>query len=219
MPMPLPADAVARQLSRDRIIAVVRIGEAGVLRDVAAALMQGGIRFVELTLTSPGALATLRSIARDRPDEVRIGVGSVTTADQARAAILEGAEYLVSPVFDPAIVDAALRFDRLVIPGAFTPTEIHAAARAGAHAVKVFPADLGGAGYIRALLAPMPRLRLVPTGGVDLDTIGGFFAAGSFAVAVGSALVDRRTVAARDWDALRATARLYAEAASAAAAP
>lgn len=213
MPPPLPANAVAEQLAHDRVIAVVRIDEAAMLRDVATALVDGGIRFVELTLTSPGALTTLRSIACDRPADVRLGVGSVTTADQARAAILEGAEYLVSPIFDPDIVDVACRFDRLVIPGALTPTEIHAAARAGAHAVKVFPADLGGPGYIRALLAPMPGLRLVPTGGVDLDTIGAFLAAGSFAVAVGSALVSRKTVEARDWETLRATARRYADAA------
>jgi 2-dehydro-3-deoxyphosphogluconate aldolase/(4S)-4-hydroxy-2-oxoglutarate aldolase len=214
MTLPLPAHAVAAQLAQDRVIAVVRIDEERVLRDVAQCLVDGGIQFVEITLTSPGALSALRTMARDRPAGIRVGVGSVTTVEQARAAILEGADYLVCPVFHPEIVRSALRYDRMVIPGAFTPTEVHAAWRTGAHAVKVFPADVGGPAGIRAMLAPMPELKLVPTGGVNLDTIGAFFEAGSFAVAVGSALVQRRLVAERAWDALRETARQYANAAA-----
>ncbi len=210
MPSPMPAGDVFEKLRSDRLIAVVRIHRAEALRRVASTLVEGGIRFVELTLTSPGALAALREIAARKPRETCIGVGSVRTADEARASILEGAEFLVSPVFDPEIVDIALRFDRLVIPGAFTPTEVHRASRSGAHAVKVFPADVGGPAYIRALRAPMPELRLVPTGGVNLDTAADFLDAGSFALAVGSALVNRRTVEEGDWDGLLERARRFA---------
>jgi 2-dehydro-3-deoxyphosphogluconate aldolase/(4S)-4-hydroxy-2-oxoglutarate aldolase len=142
---------------------------------------------------------------------MRIGVGSVTLPEQAEAAIAAGAEFVVSPVTVPEVIEAAHRHDKVAIPGAFTPTEIYRAWQLGADVVKVFPATVGGPGYLKAVRAPMPHLNLMPTGGVDLETAGAFLKAGAVTLGVGTALVDAKAVETGDWARITDLARQFRE--------
>ena len=204
-------DTVAR-VAAEKAVAVVRTDSPDAMVELARALLAGGVTCIEITLTVPNALDAIRLVAdelardADAPD-VLIGAGSVLTADQAEAAIEAGARYVVSPVFKREIVEAAHGLDAAAMPGCFTPTEILTATEAGADVVKVFPADALGMAFFRGVLAPMPHLRLMPTGGVSLTNADGWVAAGAVAVGVGSALVDKRAVAAGDWATITANAR------------
>ncbi|MAQ93705.1 MAG: 2-dehydro-3-deoxyphosphogluconate aldolase [Rhodothermaceae bacterium] len=204
-------DTVAR-VAAEQAVAVVRTDSPDAMVELARALLAGGVSCIEITLTVPGALDAIRRVAEelaqdaDAP-EVLIGAGSVLDAHQAEAAIEAGARYVVSPVFKRDIVEAAHSLDAAAMPGCFTPTEILTATEAGADVVKVFPADALGMAFFRGVLAPMPHLRLMPTGGVSLTNADGWVAAGAVAVGVGSALVDKRAVAAGDWATITANAR------------
>ena len=204
-------DTVAR-VAAEQAVAVVRTDSPDAMVGLARALLAGGVSCIEITLTVPGALDAIRRVAEelaqdaDAP-EVLIGAGSVLDAHQAEAAIEAGARYVVSPVFKRDIVEAAHSLDAAAMPGCFTPTEILTATEAGADVVKVFPADALGMAFFRGVLAPMPHLRLMPTGGVSLTNADGWVAAGAVAVGVGSALVDKRAVAAGDWATITANAR------------
>ena len=188
-------------------IAVVRLPDAkGVLRAIEA-IRAGGIRAIELTMTTPGALGILAEVRRAFGDDVLAGMGSVLDAESARRAIEAGARYLVSPVFRAAVLEAAHRLDVPAMPAGFTPTEILDAHEAGADVVKVTPAEVLGPAFIKGVLAPMPFLRLMPTGGVTPDNVGDWLRAGAVAVGVGSALVDPKLVAAGDFAALTERAR------------
>lgn len=193
-----------------RVIAIIRLPSAdGVVR--AGELLAGaGLTAVEVTLTTPGALSVLPALRAALPASCLLGAGSVRTAEQAVDAKRAGAEFLVTPTFRPGVLGAT---GLPVICGAFTPTEIEAAYEAGAAAVKVFPASALGPGYIREVLAPMPELRLVPTGGVTADSLGAYARAGAVAVGVGSALVDANLVAQGDWETLRTRAERFVDAA------
>jgi 2-dehydro-3-deoxyphosphogluconate aldolase/(4S)-4-hydroxy-2-oxoglutarate aldolase len=158
-------------------------------------------------MTTPDALAVIEELARWMGDELLVGAGSVLGADAARRAVDAGAEYVVSPVFRQAVVDEAHRLGVPAMPGAFTPTEILHAHEAGADLVKVFPSDALGPSFIKGVLAPMPFLRLMPTGGVTPDNVGEWLRAGAHAVGLGSALVDPKLVAAGDLAALTDRAR------------
>lgn len=204
-------DTVAR-VAAEQAVAVVRTDSPDAMVELARALLAGGVSCIEITLTVPGALDAIRRVAEDLAQdadapEVLIGAGSVLDAHQAEAAIEAGARYVVSPVFKRAIVEAAHSLDAAAMPGCFTPTEILTATEAGADVVKVFPADALGMAFFRGVLAPMPHLRLMPTGGVSLTNADGWVAAGAVAVGVGSALVDKRAVAAGDWATITANAR------------
>ncbi len=208
--------ARARQRTVDRLVAhgavaVVRLPAAGLVREAVDAIHAGGVRAVELTMTTPDALAVIEELARWMGDELLVGAGSVLGADAARRAVDAGAEYVVSPVFRRAVVDEAHRLGVPAMPGAFTPTEILAAHDAGADLVKVFPADSLGPAFVKGVLAPMPFLRLMPTGGVTPDNAGDWLRAGAHAVGLGSALVDPKLVAAGDAAALTARARRLTE--------
>lgn len=187
------AEAVGR-LCEKGIVAVVRARSSDQLIDVAQALLRGGVDCIEITMTTPNALRVIAA-CREAVGEAMIGVGSVLDAATAEAAIQAGAQFVVSPIFRPQIVDAAHAADLPAVPGCFTPTEILAATDAGADLVKVFPAGFFGAEYFKAILAPMPHLKLTPTGGVDLDTAAGFIAAGAATLGVGSALVTKKALA------------------------
>ncbi len=193
------------------IIPVVRAKTSEVLADVAKALLLGGVPVVEVTMTVPGAIDGIRRLAAEWGDRMRIGVGSVTAPEQAEAAIAAGAEFVVSPVTVPEVIEAAHRHDKVAIPGAFTPTEIYRAWQLGADVVKVFPATVGGPGYLKAVRAPMPHLNLMPTGGVDLETAGAFLKAGAVTLGVGTALVDTKAVEAGDWARITDLARQFRE--------
>jgi 2-dehydro-3-deoxyphosphogluconate aldolase/(4S)-4-hydroxy-2-oxoglutarate aldolase len=202
----------ARQRTVDQLVAhgavaVVRLSNARLVREAVNALHAGGVRAVELTMTTPDALAVIEELARWMGDELLVGAGSVLGPDAARRAIDAGAEYVVSPVFRRAVVEEAHRQGVPAMPGAFTPTEILTAHDAGADLVKVFPADSLGPAFIKGVLAPMPFLRLMPTGGVTPDNAGEWLRAGAYAVGLGSALVDPKLVASGDLAGLTERAR------------
>lgn len=180
------------------VVAVVRLPAAAGLVDVAAALAAGGVPVVEFTMTTPGALEAIEGAAARIGDDVVLGAGTVLDAATAQLAIRAGARFVVSPVLAHEVIEAAHAADAAAIPGAFTPTEILGADRGGADLVKVFPASGLGPRYLRDLLAPLPSLRLMPSGGVDLANAGAYIEAGAVAISAGSSLVDRITVTSGD---------------------
>jgi 2-dehydro-3-deoxyphosphogluconate aldolase / (4S)-4-hydroxy-2-oxoglutarate aldolase len=205
--IPMSRPLISQRILDGRVIAVVRLGDRTLVRPVCDALIEGGISCLEITMTVPDAMSIIREIAASTPASVLIGAGSVLDADTARRCIDAGARYIVSPVFHPAIMNAAHEGDAIAIPGAFSPTEIQSAHEAGADMVKVFPADNLGRSFFKSILAPMPHLRLIPTGGVTLDNAADWLRAGACAVGIGSALLDPETIARCDYAALAAKAR------------
>jgi 2-dehydro-3-deoxyphosphogluconate aldolase/(4S)-4-hydroxy-2-oxoglutarate aldolase len=189
------------------VIAIVRLDSAGQLGQVARAIKAGGVDVIEFTMTTPGALDIIAASSREFGEQVLLGAGTVLDAETARAAILAGARFIVSPTLNPATVELCHRYSAIAVPGTFTPTEILTAWEWGADLVKVFPAGTGGPGYIKAVLAPLPQVRLVPTGGVNLKNAADYIQAGAAAVAVGGGLVNKKLVAAGDFNALTETAR------------
>ncbi len=204
-------DGVVEWIERDRAVAVVRTDDPGKLVELAQALSAGGVVTFEVTMTVPDAIEGIRRVTRAMRGSVLVGAGSVLDAATAEAAVEAGARYVVSPVFKPEVVEAAHAAGAAAMPGCFTPTEILDATDAGADVVKVFPAGVLGMSFFKGVLAPMPHLRLMPTGGVSLDNAGDWLRAGAVAVGVGSALVDKQAVANEDWQTLtRNAARLRA---------
>jgi 2-dehydro-3-deoxyphosphogluconate aldolase/(4S)-4-hydroxy-2-oxoglutarate aldolase len=188
-----------RQLVEPGVIAVVRDLEPVEIRPLIEALLAGGVVAVELTLTTPGALEAVSVAVREFAGRVVVGVGSVLDAQSCRAALAAGADFIVSPVLRPELAAICHEAEAPVMLGAFTPTEAQNAHDAGADFVKIFPADSLGPAFIKAIRAPMPHLRLVPTGGVDVNTIGAFVKAGCVAVGAGSTLVSAAILKARNW--------------------
>jgi len=203
---------VVEQLCRVGLVPVVRAKSADALVDIARALAAGGVPICEVTMTVPGAIDGIRRLVGEVGDEVLVGVGSVTEPAQAEEAIDAGARFVVGPVLVPEVVDVATERDTAIVPGAYSPTEVFQAYTLGADIVKVFPAGVGGPAYFRALLAPMPFLRLLPTGGVTLETAADFIRAGAVTLGVGSALVRKDAVAAGDWATITGLARRFREA-------
>ena len=201
------------------IIAVVRAPAADLVPPLTAALLAGGIRAIEITLTTPDALAAIAAARREFGDRALIGVGTVLDAATARAAIEAGAEFVVSPIARPEIAAAARAAERPVMLGAYTPTEAQLAYEAGADFIKLFPADGLGPNYVKALRAPLPHLRIVPTGGVELGNIAAFLQAGCAALGAGSSLVSPRLLRDRDWAGLTRLAAEFVAAARAARLP
>ena len=198
-------------IGKHKIIAIVRLDDLSTAQPIVAALIEGGIRIIEFTLTNPDAAPTIAAMRQFAGDSAAIGAGSVITAAQVQAVADAGAQFVVSPVCKAAVIHACAALDLPAMPGAFTPTEIQQAWEWGASAVKVFPANHLGRGYIKDLLAPLPHLRLMPTGGMRVDNIRGFLDDGAFAVGVGSALINHEAVAGRDWDKLRRRARQFVD--------
>ena len=202
------AEKVAR-LCQKGVIAVVRAKSSAQLIDVAKALLAGGVDCIEITMTTPEALRVISQCRQVIGGEALIGVGSVPSAAVARQAIAAGAQYVISPIFKPEIIAAAHEADLPAIPGALSPTEIFSATEAGADIVKVFPGEQVGPAYIKALLAPMPQLKLSPTGGVNLETAGEWIAAGAVTLGIGSALVTKQALASGEFGQIEALARQY----------
>jgi 2-dehydro-3-deoxyphosphogluconate aldolase/(4S)-4-hydroxy-2-oxoglutarate aldolase len=186
-------------LEETGVVAVIRVDSAAVLMDTTKALADGGLKGLEITMTSPGALGAIEEAVVKLGDRVIIGVGSVLDAVTARLAILAGAGFVVSPIMKPEIIKVCQRYSIPCIPGAFTPTEILAAWEAGADVVKIFPATKLGPSYIKDLQGPLPQVKLTPTGGVNLENTGEFIKAGAVFVGVGGALVDKKLVAEKKW--------------------
>ena len=191
------------------VVAVVRSPDSGALVEVCRALADGGVTVVEITMTVPDALDVVRAVRRALGDRILLGAGTILDPETARAALLAGAEYLVAPTVNLDVIQMCQRYDKLVMPGAFTPTEILAAWEAGADIVKVFPAEVLGPAFFKAVRGPLPQVRLMPTGGVDLTTAADFLKAGACCLGVGSQLVEPKAVAAGNFDRIRDLARQY----------
>ncbi|QDU19650.1 bifunctional 4-hydroxy-2-oxoglutarate aldolase/2-dehydro-3-deoxy-phosphogluconate aldolase [Urbifossiella limnaea] len=192
------------------IVAVVRYSDPGPLVEVVRALADGGVTVAEVTFTVPNAVDVIREAKRQLGDRVLLGAGTVLDPETCRAAFLAGAEFVVSPAVNVDVIRMCRRYDKLVMPGAFTPTEVLTAWEAGADIVKVFPADVVGPAFFRALRGPLPQVKLMPTGGVDLTTAVEFLKAGAVCLGVGSQLVEPAAVAAGDFARITALAREYA---------
>ena len=189
------SETTAQIIERVGLIPVLRARSAAQAHAVVKAMLAGGVTVVEVTMTVPGAVDLLRELKNEYGTECLLGSGTVTTAAQAEATIEAGAEFVVSPSFHPAVITATKANGKLSIPGALTPTEVITAWKAGADYVKIFPCSaLGGASYLKSLLAPFPQLKLIPTGGVTLQTAESFLRAGARALGVGSDLVNLAAV-------------------------
>lgn len=202
-----------RWIKRLALVPIIRVPKADAAIAVVEALREGGIDCVEITMTVDGALRAIESVVDRYGNSVLIGAGTVLDPETARACILAGAHFLVTPSLNVKTIEMAKRYTRAIFPGALTPTEILTAWEAGADGVKVFPCSaMGGAKYIKALKGPFPQIDLVPTGGVNLTTITEFLEAGSTAVGVGSELVDNKSVADGHYHVITERGRKYREA-------
>jgi 2-dehydro-3-deoxyphosphogluconate aldolase/(4S)-4-hydroxy-2-oxoglutarate aldolase len=201
-----------------RLVAVIRLNNLDDFESLANTLLEGGIRVLEFTLTNLDALSAVESLRQSHSaftdGTATIGIGSIRNLEQTRDAIDAGAQFLVSPILLHDMISYCQAQDVVAIPGAYSPTEIASAASSGAPLVKVFPANMLGPTYIKSILAPMPDLRLVPTGGVGLNNVESYLKAGCVAVGVGNSLVNPRLIANKDWAALRDLARQYCDAAA-----
>jgi 2-dehydro-3-deoxyphosphogluconate aldolase/(4S)-4-hydroxy-2-oxoglutarate aldolase len=207
----LPREDALKTIFDIGVVAIVRLDSSSQLQAVAEAIQAGGIQAIEFTMTTPGALGTLTEAAKKINGNTILGAGTVLDAETARAAILAGAKFIVAPNLNLEVIATAHRYSVAVIPGALTPTEIITAWDAGADIVKVFPASIGGPELIKALRGPLPQIKMMPTGGVDLNTAAAFIKAGSSAVAVGGNLVDKEVIKRGEFDKITNLAKQYVD--------
>jgi 2-dehydro-3-deoxyphosphogluconate aldolase / (4S)-4-hydroxy-2-oxoglutarate aldolase len=199
------------RILKTKIVAVLRATSGEKLVGVAEALLAGGVEAIEVTFTVPRALEVIEKTAKTLGDRILLGAGTVLDPETARAAILAGANYIVSPTLNLETIRLCRRYDVMVMPGALTPTEILTAWEAGADVVKVFPSEITGPRYLKAVKAPLPQVRLMPTGGVDLTTATEYLKAGAVALGIGSSLVEPKWIETGDWKAIEQRARQYVE--------
>ncbi|TVQ65573.1 MAG: bifunctional 4-hydroxy-2-oxoglutarate aldolase/2-dehydro-3-deoxy-phosphogluconate aldolase [Balneolaceae bacterium] len=200
--------SILTAIEREKAIAVLRLPDPDLFFPVAEALYKGGVMVLELTMTTPNAVDLIKEASQSFPEEMIIGVGSVMDSKTAVAAIRAGAEFVVSPVIKPDVIAQTVLQSKVMMAGAFTPTEIDYARQLGSDIVKVFPANITGMEFFKAVLAPMPDLKLMPTGGVTLTNGAEWIRAGACAVGVGSALVSAEDLKNRDYKAIEKKARL-----------
>lgn len=200
------------RLLATKIVAVVRADSGDTLVQVAQALVAGGVEAIEITFTVPGAHQIIEQVSKALGDEIVLGAGTVLDPETARVALLSGADFVVGPNTNPGVIELCRRYSKPVMPGAMTPTEVVGAWQAGADVVKVFPADQLGPGYLKALRGPLPQIRLMPTGGVDLTTLDAFLDAGACALGVGGSLVKKSWVAEGDFVSIEKQAARFREA-------
>lgn len=199
------------------VVPIIRSDSAEAAIEAARAVRRAGCGILEITMTVPGAIHVLEKLADELGDELILGAGTVLDPETARACMLAGAEFFVTPSLNVATIEACNRYSKAVLPGALTPTEVMTAWQAGADMVKIFPCGaMGGPSYIKALKAPLPQVLMVPTGGVNLSNVGEFFAAGASAVAVGAQMVDGKALAAGDYDKIESSAKEFLAAVAAA---
>ena len=194
--------AQMQQIEVCGIVAIIRANSANELIKAAEAIQAGGVNVIEVTMTTPNALQVISDVSSAYGDTVLVGAGSVLDAETARAVMLAGAEFIVSPVTKADVIEICNRYGKVVIPGAFTPTEILAAWEMGADYVKVFPSSGVGAAYIKDVKAPLPHIPLVPTGGINAENAAEFIAAGATSLGVGSALVNNQLIEAGEFSLL-----------------
>ncbi len=195
------------RIEESGVVAAIRADNSERLIDVAKALEAGGAKFIEVTMNTPNALKLIETLADTMGDRIGVGVGTVLDPETARAAILAGAEYMVTPTLNLRVIEIAKRYSKLIFPGAFTPTEILTAWEAGADVVKIFPADAVGPGYLKAIHGPLPQIKLMPVGGVSVENCGEFIKAGAVAVTAASCIAPKKDIAAGNWDAITGYAR------------
>jgi 2-dehydro-3-deoxyphosphogluconate aldolase/(4S)-4-hydroxy-2-oxoglutarate aldolase len=192
------------------MVPIVRTATADAALRAVEAIYQGGVRAAEVTMTVPGAVRVLEKLADQFGGRMVLGAGTVLDPETARICMLAGAEFIVTPALRPATIEMVKRYSKIITPGALTPTEVLTAWEAGADAVKIFPCgNVGGAKYLKALKGPFPQIEMMPTGGVNLETIGEFLKAGACAVGVGGELVDAKSIKDARFDAIEERARQY----------
>ncbi len=203
---------VARAVEASGIVAIVRIGDATKVEPIVEALLKGGVTTLEVTMSVPGAVEIISKLAPNLPKEVMFGAGTVCDVKTAKRVAKAGAKFIVSPIFKASIVKYCGEQDVACMPGCFTPTEIYAAWEAGADVVKVFPATSLGPAFFKDIKGPLPHIKLMPTGGVQLNNVGDWIRAGAVAVGVGSALMDPAAIASGRYAVLTEKAKAFVDA-------
>jgi len=202
------------KISKHKVVAIVRLDDLSTAVDLTRALIAGGIRIIEFTLTNPEAVATIGTVREAVGDEAVIGAGSVISVEQVKAVADAGGQFIVSPITKPDVISTCVDLKIPTMPGALTPSEIQQAWELGADVVKVFPINNMGETYLKDVLAPLPHLRLMPTGGVSLDNMAHYFKLGAFSVGIGSSLIDPVAVKNHDWAKMTDIAKQYSSAVS-----
>lgn len=210
--MLVPKSEIIARLLNPGIIAILRADSSDGLIEATEALAAGGVTAVEVTMTTPNALEVIGAVVAKFAGKILMGVGTVIDSETCRAAILAGAEFVVTPVAKPEVIRLANRYEKPVISGAFTPTEALLAHESGADFIKIFPADQLGPAYIKNILAPLPMLRIMPTGGVTPQNTGEYLKAGAVGIGAGSTLLAKEALANRDWSAVTKRAAEFVEA-------
>jgi 2-dehydro-3-deoxyphosphogluconate aldolase/(4S)-4-hydroxy-2-oxoglutarate aldolase len=201
---------VFNRMVSEGLIPVIRVASVTEAMDVADAIKAGGVTLIEITMSVPGALDAIKKLAQKYKDDIIMGAGTILDTETGRAALLAGAQFLVTPTLNLSLIELAHRYSAVIVPGAATPTEILTAWNAGADMVKVFPAaQLGGPEYIRALRGPLPQVLYVPTGGVNLQNAGAFIKAGATALGAGGELVDKNAVREKKFDVITENTRAF----------
>jgi 2-dehydro-3-deoxyphosphogluconate aldolase/(4S)-4-hydroxy-2-oxoglutarate aldolase len=209
--MSISGTAAIEFIREKGVVAIMRANSSDQLLAAADAVKAGGVNAIEVTMTTPGAIDVVKQATAKYGDDVLFGVGSVLDSETARAAILAGAQFVVCPTLDVQTIQLCKRYAVPVVPGAYTPTEIITAWQAGADMVKVFPASIGGPPLIKAIKGPLPQIKLVPVGGVNLNTTADFIRAGAEVVGVGGSLVNQKLLEAQEFDKITENARRYCE--------
>ena len=209
--MALTKNDIIQQLINPGIIAVVRARSQEQVLPLAEALVAGGVVAVEITMTTPNALEAIRDLSARLGDRGLVGVGTVLDSETAEKAIDAGAQFVVTPILKPEIVPVAHQHEKPIMLGSYSPTEAQQASQSGCDFVKLFPADGLGASYIKAIRAPLPHLKIVPTGGVNLETMESFVNAGCAALGVGSSMITQSILKDDDWETLTSNAKAYVE--------
>jgi 2-dehydro-3-deoxyphosphogluconate aldolase / (4S)-4-hydroxy-2-oxoglutarate aldolase len=207
---------VIQEIEATGVVAVIRLKEPDKLRAVVDALMTGGVRALEVTMTVPGAVGLIEQLARTMPKDFQLGAGTVLDPETARQVILAGAKFIVAPTLNLATIEMCHRYDVAALPGCFTPTEILTAWQAGADVIKVFPATALGPTFFKDMRGPLPQIKLMPTGGVTLANAGDWIKAGAIAIGVGTALVDNKAIADGNFAKIVDNARTVVQAVQAA---
>ena len=204
---------VFNRMVSEGLIPVIRVASVTEAIDVADAIKEGGVTLIEITMSVPGALDAIRELTKKYKDDIIMGAGTLLDTETGRAALLAGAQFLVTPTLNLDLIELAHRYSAVIVPGAATPTEILAAWNAGADMVKVFPAaQLGGPEYIKALRGPLPQVLYVPTGGVNLQNAGAFIKAGATALGAGGELVDKKAVKEKKFNIITENTRAFLKA-------
>jgi 2-dehydro-3-deoxyphosphogluconate aldolase/(4S)-4-hydroxy-2-oxoglutarate aldolase len=204
---------VFNRMVSEGLIPVIRVASVTEAMDVADAIKAGGVTLIEITMSVPGALDAIKDLAKKYKDDIIMGAGTILDTETGRAALLAGAQFLVTPTLNLGLIELAHRYSAVIVPGAATPTEILTAWNAGADMVKVFPAaQLGGPEYIKALRGPLPQVLYVPTGGVNLQNAGAFIKAGATALGAGGELVDKKAVKEKKFNVITENTRAFLKA-------